>query len=267
MKEARDGKDGRKALPLAFHDERFLAGEDARPLRILSEYLGPLAAFRKEEVKETIVFMGSARQGQDGPFASYYEDARRLAALLTEWSASISGRDGRFVICSGGGGGMMEAANRGAQEAGGRSIGLNISLPREQAPNPYITPGLSLPFHYFFMRKLWFAHLARAVVFFPGGFGTLDELFEILTLSQTGKLARKPIILLYGSAYWDEIVDFEALLRHGMISPEDLTLFRRADDPETALALLKASLPLEPAPAGPDFAESVDSACGDCEDP
>jgi uncharacterized protein (TIGR00730 family) len=266
-------KEGRDALPLAYRDEAFLAGEDARALRILAEYLGPLSAFRREGIKETIVFMGSARQGPDGPFARYYEDARRLAALVTKWSTSISGRDGggdrdgRFVICSGGGGGIMEAANRGAREGGGRSIGLNISLPREQKPNPYITPGLSLPFHYFFMRKLWFAHLARAVVFFPGGFGTLDELFEILTLSQTGKLARKPIILLYGSAYWDEIVDFGALLRHGMVSAEDLDLFRRADDPETALALLKASLPLEPVAKSPDFAESVDSTCAECEDP
>lgn len=271
--------DDRGSLPLAYRDAEFLAGEDARPLRILAEYLGPLAAFRKEGIKETIVFMGSARQGAEGPFARYYEDARRLAALLTEWSATLSGgegrgdhegrgdRDGRFLICSGGGGGIMEAANRGALEAGGRSIGLNISLPREQKPNPYITPGLSLPFHYFFMRKLWFAHLARALVFFPGGFGTLDELFEVLTLSQTAKLGRKPIILLYGSAFWDEIVDFQALVRHGMISPEDLSLFRRADDPETALSILKASLPLEPSAASPDFVESLDSTCPDCEDP
>lgn len=250
--------------PLAYRNPGFLDGDDARPLRILAEYLGPLAAFRREGVKETIVFMGSARQGPEGPFARYYEDARRLAALLTRWSSSISGRDGRFLVCSGGGGGIMEAANRGARDAGGRSIGLNISLPREQKPNPWITPGLSLPFHYFFMRKLWFAHLARALVFFPGGFGTLDELFEVLTLSQTAKIARKPIILLYGSAFWDEIVDFPALVRHGMIAPGDLALFRRADDPEAAFALLKASLPLEPVAGGPDFVESVDATCPDC---
>lgn len=151
----------------------------------------------------------------------------------------------------------MEAANRGAVDAGERNIGLNIGLPFEQRPNPYVTPELRFEFHYFFMRKLWFAHLAKALVIFPGGFGTLDELFEILTLVQTRKLDRRILVLLYGSAYWKEIVNFEALVRHGMIAPEDLSLFHYADDPETALGLLKQGIPIEAEPAAPAFAKSV----------
>ena len=150
----------------------------------------------------------------------------------------------------------MEAANRGASEAGGRKIGLNIGLPHEQRPNPYITRGLSFEFHYFFMRKLWFAHLARALVVFPGGFGTMDELAEILTLQQTGKLDRRILILLYGSEYWKEIINFDALVRHGMISPEDLDLFRYADDPATALGLLQSALAPEGEETAPSFAHS-----------
>jgi uncharacterized protein (TIGR00730 family) len=248
---------------LPYRDSGFLEGEEARPLRILSEYLGPLESFKREGIKDTIVFFGSARQGPDSPFARYYEDARRLAALVTAWSRSAGGKDGRFVVCSGGGGGIMEAANRGAREAGGRTIGLNISLPKEQKPNPYISPGLNLGFHYFFMRKLWFAHLARAMVFFPGGFGTLDEFFEVLTLSQTGKMGRRPAILLYGTEFWKDILDIEALVRHGMISPEDARLFLRTDTPEHALSLLREALPLDESPPGPAFQESVDSTCPD----
>ena len=150
----------------------------------------------------------------------------------------------------------MEAANRGASEAGGRSIGLNIGLPHEQRPNPYITRALSFEFHYFFMRKLWFAHLARALVVFPGGFGTLDEMTEILTLKQTQKLDRPIIVLLYGSQYWKEIINFDALVRHGMISPEDLKLFRFADDPTTALGLLQKGLSVQPEETPPAFAHS-----------
>ena len=158
----------------------------------------------------------------------------------------------------------MEAANRGAADAGGRSIGLNISLPHEQWPNPYITPELSFEFHYFFMRKLWFAHLARALVVFPGGFGTLDELTEILTLAQTRKLARPIPVLLYGRTYWNEIIHFDALVRHGMISPDDLKLFQYADDPPTALGLLQASLATAPEEASPAFAHSRTREPQDC---
>jgi hypothetical protein len=171
---------------------------------------------------------------------------------VTAWSKGLTGHAHRYIVCTGGGPGIMEAANRGASEAGGRTIGLNIGLPFEQEPNSYITRELSFEFHYFFMRKLWFAHLARALVVFPGGFGTLDELFEILTLAQTRKLAEPVPVLLYGSAYWKEVVDFEALVRHGMISPQDLGLFRYADDPQSALELLQTELlprPAEPTPA------------------
>ncbi|HEX4355600.1 MAG TPA: LOG family protein, partial [Polyangiales bacterium] len=174
--------------PVAYKNETFLDSDDARPLRILAEYLEPLQAFREEHVHDTIVFFGSARLSQDGPLGRYYRDARELARQLTLWSNSSTSQTNRYVVCSGGGGGIMEAANRGASDAGGRTIGLNIGLPHEQRPNPYITPKLSFEFHYFFMRKLWFAHLARALVIFPGGFGTLDEMFEILTLQQTAKL-------------------------------------------------------------------------------
>jgi uncharacterized protein (TIGR00730 family) len=241
----------------AYQDPAFLGGEDARAVRILSEYLAPLAAFREKRVHDTIVFFGSARQDEQGPFAKYYQDARELARLVTLWSQEISGEEERFLICTGGGGGIMEAANRGAADAGGRSIGLNIGLPHEQRPNAYISPGLSFEFHYFFMRKLWFTHLARAIVIFPGGFGTLDELFETLTLSQTGKLDRKIFVLLYGSAYWREILNFDALVRHGMIAPGDAALLRFADEPAEALRLLKAALPVAPGQGGPDLAESV----------
>jgi uncharacterized protein (TIGR00730 family) len=240
-----------------YQDPGFLGGEDARAVRILSEYLAPLAAFREQKVHDTIVFFGSARQGEQGPFAKYYADARELARLVTLWSKQVSNGGERFLVCSGGGGGIMEAANRGASDAGGRSIGLNIGLPHEQRPNPFISPALSFEFHYFFMRKLWFTHLARAIVIFPGGFGTLDELFETLTLSQTGKLDRKIFVMLYGSAYWKEIINFDALVRHGMIAPGDAALLRFADDPAEALRLLQEALPVSQEPRGPDLAESV----------
>jgi len=229
---------------VAYFDRSFLESDEARPLRILAEYLLPLHAFREERVQDTIVFFGSARLTEDGPLGRYYAEARELARLCTEWSQSLADEAQRFVVCSGGGGGIMEAANRGAEDAHGRSIGLNIGLPHEQRPNPYITPELSFEFHYFFMRKLWFAYLARAIVAFPGGFGTLDELTEILTLSQTRKLDRKIAVLLYGSSYWKEILNFDALVRHGMIAAEDLDLFKFADDPGSALAILKAEIAL-----------------------
>jgi uncharacterized protein (TIGR00730 family) len=246
-------------LPLAYRNEKFLDSEDARPLRILAEYLQPLQAFRRERVCETIVFFGSARLTPDGPLGRYYEEARELARLITSWSKSLRSQAHRYIVCSGGGGGIMEAANRGASEAGGRTIGLNIGLPQEQRPNPYITRELSFEFHYFFMRKLWFAHLARALVVFPGGFGTLDELAEILTLQQTRKLDRSITVLLYGSQYWKEIINFDALVRHGMISREDLELFKYADDPVTALGLLKTGLAAEPEEATLAFAHSRSS--------
>src|SRR5678815_3262926 len=216
---------------LAYRNEASLDSDDGRPLRILAEYLQPLQAFQRERVHDTIVFFGSARLREDGPLGRYYVEARELARLVTEWSLSLPCDAHRYVVCSGGGGGIMEAANRGACDAGGRTIGLNIGLPHEQRPNPYITPELMFEFHYFFMRKLWFAHLARALVVFPGGFGTLDEMMEILTLEQTGKLARGIPVVLYGESYWREIIDFDALVRHGMISAADLSLFSYADAP------------------------------------
>src|SRR5438128_7619498 len=230
--------------PLAYHDPRFLDSDEARPIRIVSEYLAPLEAFRAANVAATVVFFGSARARVGGVLGRYVEEATELARLVTEWSRSEL--NGRLIVCSGGGPGIMEAANRGASLAGGRSIGLNIGLPQEQRPNRYITPELCFEFHYFFMRKLWFAHLARALVAFPGGFGTLDELTELLTLTQTRKLDRRIPILLYGSRYWNEIINFAALVRHGMISGEDLGLFQFADDPASALDLLQAGIAAEP---------------------
>jgi hypothetical protein len=228
--------------PLAYLNQKFLNSPDARALRILSEFLEPLAHFRREKVRDTVVFFGSARLREDGPLSQFYADARKLAKLLTEWSEQFTNSNYRFVVCSGGGPGIMEAANRGAFEANGKTIGLNIGLPFEQFPNPYITPELSFEFHYFFMRKFWFAYLAKALVVFPGGFGTLDEMMELLTLTQTQKLAKKMTIVLYGSAYWKEIVNFDALVKYGMISAEDLDLFQYADEPQAAFEILKAGL-------------------------
>lgn len=244
------------APKLAYHDLQFLDSDDGRPVRILAEYLQPLHAFRNERVHDTIVFFGSARLSEDGPLGRYYGEARELARLVTEWAESLATDGRRFIVCSGGGGGIMEAANRGAADAGGRTIGLNIGLPHEQRPNPYITSGLGFEFHYFFMRKLWFAHLARAMVTFPGGFGTLDELSDILTLSQTHKLARPIPVLMYGRQYWDEIINFDALVRHGMIDESDLRLMHFVETPEEALAVLKAHLSEAPEATTPAFARS-----------
>ena len=228
--------------PVAYLNERFLNSPDARALRMLAEYLEPLAHFRRETIRDTVVFFGSARLRQDGPLFRYYEEARLLAKLLTEWSAEFTNGAYRFAVCTGGGPGIMEAANRGARDAEGKTVGLNIGLPFEQIPNPYITPELSFEFHYFFMRKFWFAYLAKALVVFPGGFGTMDELFELLTLTQTQKLKKQVTILLYGSEYWKEIINFDALVKHDMISPEDLKLFQYADDPQSAFEILKGGL-------------------------
>jgi uncharacterized protein (TIGR00730 family) len=242
---------------VAYLDTAFLSSDSARPLRILAEYLQPLDAFRREHIKDTIVFFGSARLQEKGPLGRYYAEARVLARLITEWSTSLSASQGHYVVCSGGGGGIMEAANRGAVDAGGRSIGLNISLPHEQRPNPYITPGLGFEFHYFFMRKLWFAHLAKALIVFPGGFGTLDELTEIITLAQTKKIERKIPILLYGESYWNEIINFKALLHHEVINAEDLGLFSFVNDPAEALAHLQRVLTVSAEVETPAFAHSL----------
>ena len=228
--------------PVAYLNEEFLGSPDARAIRILAEYLEPLAHFRRQKIRDTVVFFGSARTAEDGPMSEYYNAARALARMLTEWSDTLTNSTCRFVVCSGGGPGIMEAANRGAADANGKTIGLNIGLPFEQFPNPYITPELSFEFHYFFMRKFWFAYMAKALVVFPGGFGTMDELMEILTLTQTQKLTKKMTIVLYGSSYWNEIINFPALVKHGVVSPEDLKLFQFADDPETAFNILKEGL-------------------------
>ena len=232
-----------KAAPLAYQNEPFLNSPDGRILRILSEYAEPLSRFRREQIQDTVVFFGSARFHsrevaqqalKDAPasagqpprgalaaveMARYYEDARKLAALLTEWSITIPARRRRFVVTTGGGPGIMEAANRGAKEAGGKTIGLNINLPFEQFPNPYITPSLNFEFHYFFMRKFWFAYLAKALVIFPGGFGTFDELFEILTLAQTEKMAKKILVVIYGSEYWKKLINLQVMIDAGTIRP------------------------------------------------
>ena len=251
----------RVSVPVAYKDQKFLDSDDARPLRILAEYIGPMHAFQRERICDTIVFFGSARLAAEGPLGHYYAAARELARLVTLWSKSLPSHAHRYVVCTGGGGGIMEAANRGASEAGGKTIGLNIGLPHEQQPNPYITRELTFQFHYFFMRKLWFAHLARALIVFPGGFGTLDELMEILTLVQTRKIDRHIPVVLYGSSYWNEIVNFEALARHGMIDREDLALFQFADDPVTALQLLQAGIAVELEQATPAIAHSQRPRC------
>jgi len=261
--------------PLAYENKDFLNGPEGRILRIMAEYQEPLARFRREKVQDTVVFFGSARfhpldiakgrlevlqkpgsaepappQEQhrirrakaDLEMARYYEDARRLAFMMTDWAHTIPSKRKRFVVTTGGGPGIMEAANRGAFEAGGPTIGLNIALPFEQLPNRYITPDLNFEFHYFFMRKLWFAYLAKALIVFPGGFGTFDELFEILTLTQTEKMAKRILVVVYGSEYWKKVVNFEALAEHGTISPEDLNLFKMADTPEEAFEYLRDGL-------------------------
>lgn len=248
----------------AYRNDKFLNSKDARVLRILSEYMEPEARFEEFQVRDTVVFFGSARfvsrdeaekrlkaaQDQDTDvtaaerdleMSAYYEAARELAGRLTEWSKALEGEDARFIVCSGGGPGIMEAANRGASEAAGINAGLNISLPLEQADNPFITRELNFEFHYFFMRKLWFVQMAVGLVVFPGGFGTLDELAEVLTLIQTGRSQPMPIIV-YGSEFWDDVIDFDALCRWGTISPEDLSLFHRCDTPDEAFACLKQNL-------------------------
>ncbi len=228
--------------PLAYKNEAFLDSWNGRSLRILSEYLEPLERFSRARVRDTVVFFGSARIQEEGPLSRYYREAREYARLITMWSAALEPPTRRFVVCTGGGPGIMEAANRGASDAGGKTMGLNIALPFEQYPNPFITPELNLQFNYFFMRKFWFAYLAKALIVFPGGFGTLDELSEILTLVQTQKLAKKIKIQLYGADFWKEVINFDALVRHGVISLEDLGLMEFVNDPHEALDSLKRFL-------------------------
>jgi uncharacterized protein (TIGR00730 family) len=243
-------KIGGKREPLAYKNPRFLKSSEARAVRILSEYYYPLGQFRREKLHDTIVFFGSARiysetRGKGGrrhPLAKYYDEARALSHAVTKWSDALSGTERRFVVTTGGGPGIMEAANRGACDAGGRSMGLNIALPFEQIPNPYISRSLNFEFHYFFMRKFWFAYLAKALVVFPGGFGTFDELFELLTLAQTRKLDKELVIILYGSKFWKEMINFKAMERYGVISPGDLKLFHFADSTEDAMMVLREGL-------------------------
>jgi uncharacterized protein (TIGR00730 family) len=262
-----DSKNHETSAPLAYENPSFLNSPDGRILRIMSEYVEPLARFRREQIQDTVVFFGSARfqslsdanvalesaalATEDGKrklaeagvqMARYYEDARKMAFLLSEWAAHIPARRRRFVVTTGGGPGIMEAANRGAREAGAKTIGLNIRLPFEQYPNPYITPSLNFDFHYFFMRKFWFAYLAKALVIFPGGFGTLDELFEILTLAQTQKLAKKILVVIYGREYWARLINFNTMVDAGAISAEDLQLFKIVDSPEEGYEFLRDGL-------------------------
>src|SRR4051812_43283554 len=260
--------------PLAYLDPEFLESDDGRPVRILSEYLDPLRRFKDQRIQDTVVFFGSARvdsreraeralrtlrargdrdaaeqfenelkhSRRAVEWARYYEDARELARLLTIWSVSLQSENHRFVVTSGGGPGIMEAANRGAHEAGGKTIGLNIRLPFEQGANPYITEGLHFEFHYFFMRKFWFAYMAKALVVFPGGFGTLDELFEILTLVQTDKLTKKMEVVLYGREYWEQVLDLKPMAEWGAIAEKDLELLHYADAPGEAFECLRDHL-------------------------
>jgi len=256
----------------AYKNIAFLNSPDARKIRILCEFAEPESRFRRYQVRDTIAFFGSARtlpkdvaeanlervrrETLDSDekagrieraehalaMSEYYEAARCLAHRLTKWSKSLPEKSKRFIVCSGGGPGIMEAANRGASEAEGLSVGLNISLPFEQTPNAYISRELNFEFHYFFIRKFWFVFLAKALVVFPGGFGTFDELFELLTLVQTGKTQTSVPIVLFGSDYWNEIINFEALLKWGVISPEDLRLFKMVEDVDSAFDFLTREL-------------------------
>ncbi|MGH9794987.1 MAG: TIGR00730 family Rossman fold protein, partial [Candidatus Acidiferrales bacterium] len=249
----------------------FMDSKPARVLRMMAEYFDPLVRLRKQGVHDTIVIFGSARidsreqalrklrrateaRGtKDKPMrvraarhglamSRYYEEARELGKRITEWSMTFGEMPRRFVVCSGGGPGIMEAANRGAKEAGGKSVGLGIQLPSEQFPNPYISPELNFHFHYFFMRKLWFAQLARALVVFPGGFGTMDELWEMLTLVQTGKMTRKNMILIYGRKYWNSVINWRTMVRVGTISQSDYDLLQFADSVDEAFEKVRTQM-------------------------
>jgi len=249
----------------AYQNERFLESRDARALRILAEYLEPLSRFNHHGVDDTIVFMGSARlvsreaaaarlaeaeksgEGLEAAriafeLSAYYEAARDLAFRLTEWSKKLGHPKKRFVVCTGGGPGIMEAASRGASEAKGLNVGLTISIPNEEFRTPYVSRELAFHFHYFFMRKFWFVYLAKAVILFPGGFGTLDELFEILTLAQTRKMRKRMPIVLFGGAFWDQVLNLDALVRYGTISPGDVDLLHRTDSVDEAFEIITREL-------------------------
>lgn len=230
----------------AYKNIDFLISTEARTLRILSEYLEPMSRLNKQKVHTTVLFLGSSRanlEDKDSPLTRYYWDAEKLAYLLAKWAIHLKPKGKNFVVCTGAGPGIMEAANRGAARAGGKSIGMNISLPEEQKANPYISPELSFIFYYFFMRKFWLIYKAKAVIAFPGGFGTLDEFFETITLIQTGKISKKDlIIILYGEEYWRKIINFEALVKYGTISPQDLDLFYFCSDPRETFGFLKKRL-------------------------
>jgi uncharacterized protein (TIGR00730 family) len=257
-----------------FRDPLFMESTPARPVRILTEYIDPLERFRREKVGDTIVMFGSARiHSREQALAHlhklrkekrrhatleyraslrdakaalemsrYYEEARELSRQITSWAMSLGDHPRRFVICSGGGPGIMEAANLGASQAGGKSIGLSIELPHEQRPNDFISPELSFMFHYFFMRKLWFAQLAKALIIFPGGFGTMDELWEMLTLMQTGKLHRRNLILIYGRKYWDRVLDWKHMLRCGTINQHEYGLLQFADTVDEAFERVREDM-------------------------
>src|SRR5690348_13491196 len=259
---------------LAYQDQVFMESTAARPLRILAEYIDPINRLRRAGVGDTIVMFGSARirprdraladlrkvqasaRGRRTPewstkigaaksivgMSRYYEEARQLSRKITSWAMTLGTDPKRFVICSGGGPGIMEAANRGAAEAGGSSVGLSIQLPHEQRPNPYITRELNFCFHYFFMRKLWFAQMAKALIVFPGGFGTMDELWEMLTLLQTGKLSSNHLILIYGREYWDKVLNWRHMIRSGTISESEYKMLRFADTVDEAFKLVRADL-------------------------
>jgi uncharacterized protein (TIGR00730 family) len=268
-------RSGHLPMPkLAYEDGLFMESLGARPLRILAEYLDPLGRLRRGKVGDTIVMFGSARihsretaeaklrevqrrargrrNGQwrlklqaarsNVKMSRYYEDARQLSRRITEWAMTLGPDPRRFVVCSGGGPGIMEAANRGAAEVGGHSIGLSIQLPHEQRPNPYISPELNFCFHYFFMRKLWFAQMAKALIVFPGGFGTMDELWEMLTLMQTGKLSSRHLILIYGREYWDRVLNWDHMVRSGTITQREYELLQFADTVDEAFERVRTEM-------------------------
>jgi hypothetical protein len=249
----------------AYLNDAFVHSRDARPMRILAEYLEPKARLENQHVRDTIVFFGSARLKSEDEakrlldearqsggdieaaemvlqMAGYYESARELAHRLTDWSKNLEGDERRFVVCTGGGPGIMEAANKGASEARGLNIGLGISLPFESTGNPHVTRSLGFEFHYFFMRKFWFTYLAKAIVAMPGGFGTLDELCEILTLIQTFKIKRRLPIVLFGATFWNDVVDFDALARYGTINKQDLDLMYFTDSVDEAFDYITKDL-------------------------
>ena len=210
-----------------YYDKKFLGAKAGRPLRILSEYLAPLSAIERNNVKDTIVFFGSARiqDKEDTAINKYYQKAKELSYKLTKWNMNKYKETSRFIITSGAGPGIMSAANQGATEAGGKTIGLGISLPFEATNNKWVTKGLNFVFHYFFMRKFWFIYLTKGIVVWPGGFGTLDELFDVLTLLETKKISRKIPIVLFGKDFWNGLIDWEKLVSNKLISKSDLDLF------------------------------------------